>query len=188
MGGLVTAVTSLADGRLVMMLDVERVLSETSRYDDEFLFRDITPIPGGDEHVIFFADDSSVARRQIAQTLDAMGLRHFGAVNGRQAWEELCRVAARADANGRKVGDFVSLVLTDVEMPEMDGFMLTRQIKADRRFAGVPVVMHSSLSGSSNQQLGQSVGVDEYVSKFEPQRLAQVLTRLLGAGDVSSGH
>jgi len=188
MGGLVTAVTSLADGRLVMMLDVERVLSETSRYDDEFLFRDITPIPGGDEHVVFFADDSSVARRQIAQTLDAMGLRHVGAVNGRQAWEELCRVAARAEANGRKAGDFVSLVLTDVEMPEMDGFMLTRQIKADRRFAGVPVVMHSSLSGSSNQQLGQSVGVDEYVSKFEPQRLAQVLTRLLGAGDVSSGH
>jgi CheY-like chemotaxis protein len=57
-------------------------------------------------------------------------------------------VAARAEANGRQVSDFVSLVLTDVEMPEMDGFMLTRQIKADRRFAGIPVIMHSSLSGS----------------------------------------
>ena len=188
LGGLVTAVTSLADGRLVMMLDVERVLSETSRYDDAFLFRDIAPLPGAEAHMVYFADDSSVARKQIAQTLDAMGVRHVGAVNGRQAWEELTRVAARAEANGRKVTDFVSLVLTDVEMPEMDGFMLTRQIKADRRFAGIPVIMHSSLSGSSNHQLGLSVGVDEYVSKFEPQRLSQVLARLLGMADAESGR
>ena len=136
LGGLVTAVTSLADGRLVMMLDVERVLSETSRYDDAFLFRDIAPLRAARRHVVYFADDSSVARRQISQTLDAMGLRHVGAVNGRQAWEELCRVGARRGRRS-KVADFVSLVLTDVEMPEMDGFMLTRQIKADRRFAGI---------------------------------------------------
>ena len=181
LGGLVTAVTELPDERLVMMLDVERVLSETSRYDDDFLFRDIAPVPGGDAHVVYFADDSSVARKQITQTLDAMNVRHVGAVNGRQAWDELRRIAAHAEACGRKVSDFVSLVLTDVEMPEMDGYMLTRQIKADRRFAGVPVIMHSSLSGMSNQQLGMSVGVDEYVPKFEPQRLSQTLARLLSA-------
>jgi hypothetical protein len=73
----------------------------------------------------------------------------------------------------------VSLVLTDIEMPETDGYMLTKQIKSDPRFAGIPVLMHSSLSGMSNQQLGRSVGVDEYVSKFEPQRLAATITRLL---------
>ena len=73
----------------------------------------------------------------------------------------------------------VSLVLTDVEMPEMDGYMLTKSIKTDPRFAGIPVVMHSSLSGMSNQQLGKSVGVDEYVPKFEPQRLAETLRRLI---------
>ena len=186
LGGLVTAVTELPDGRLVMMLDVERVLSETSRYDDDFLFRDIEPVPGGDEHVVYFADDSSVARKQITQTLDAMNVRHVGAVNGRQAWDELRRIATHAEACGRKVSDFVSLVLTDVEMPEMDGYMLTRQIKADRRFAGVPVIMHSSLSGMSNQQLGMSVGVDEYVPKFEPQRLSQTLARLLSADNAAA--
>ena len=183
LGGLVTAVTELGDGRLVMMLDVERVLSETSGYDDDFLFRGIQPVPGGDEHVVYFADDSSVARKQIQQTLEAMNVRHVGAVNGRQAWDELRRIATHAEACGRKVSDFVSLVLTDVEMPEMDGYMLTRQIKADRRFAGVPVIMHSSLSGMSNQQLGISVGVDEYVPKFEPQRLSQTLARLLSVGN-----
>ncbi len=179
MGGLVTAVTELAGNKLVMMLDVEKVLSETTNYDNDFLFKEIEPVPGGDDHVVYFADDSAVARRQITQTLDAMGVRHVGSANGRQAWEELKKVAAHADTTGRKVADMVSLVLTDVEMPEMDGYILTKHIKSDRRFAGVPVLMHSSLSGMSNQQLGMSVGVDEYVPKFEPQRLALTLTRLL---------
>ena len=75
--------------------------------------------------------------------------------------------------------DIVGAVLTDVEMPELDGYMLTKRIKSDPRFQGVPVIMHSSLSGVSNRQLGRSVGVDEYVSKFEPKRLAETLTRLL---------
>ncbi|MCG9125908.1 chemotaxis protein CheV, partial [Laribacter hongkongensis] len=59
------------------------------------------------------------------------------------------------------------------------GFMLTRKVKGDSRFAGIPVLMHSSLSGSSNQQLGQSVGVDDYVSKFEPQKLSLKIRELL---------
>jgi two-component system, chemotaxis family, chemotaxis protein CheV len=67
--------------------------------------------------------------------------------------------------------------LTDIEMPEMDGYILTKKIKSDPRFAGIPVVMHSSLSGMSNQALGKSVGVDEYVSKFEPQRLSEAIAR-----------
>ncbi|MPN62647.1 hypothetical protein SDC9_210399 [bioreactor metagenome] len=66
-------------------------------------------------------------------------------------------------------------------MPELDGYMLTKQIKTDPRFANIPVIMHSSLSGMSNQKLGLSVGVDEYVAKFEPLRLAETLARRLGA-------
>jgi two-component system chemotaxis response regulator CheV len=82
----------------------------------------------------------------------------------------------------RQTSDLISLVLTDVEMPEMDGYILTKKIKSDPRFIGIPVIMHSSLSGMSNQQLGRSVGVDEYVPKFEPQRLSETLTRRLRQG------
>ena len=178
MGGLVTAVTELRDGRLVMMLDVEKVLSETTHYDDEFKFKDIRPLELPNV-TVFFADDSSVARKQIQRTLEVLNVKYFAAVNGRQAWEELERAAAYAVSTGRPVKDLVTLVLTDVEMPEMDGYILTKKIKSDTRFEGIPVIMHSSLSGMSNQQLGRSVGVDEYVPKFEPQRLAEVLGRLL---------
>ena len=179
LGGLVTAVTELPDGLLVMMLDVERVLAETAQIgEDESIYRNVRPL-GLNNRRVFYADDSSVARKQIARTLEAMGVQGISAVNGRQAWDELRHLAEVAESAHTPLKDTLQLILTDVEMPEMDGYMLTRKIKEDKRFAGIPVLMHSSLSGSSNQQLGKTVGVDEYISKFEPNRLASTLTRLL---------
>ena len=176
MGGLVTAVTELEDNRLVMMMDVEKVLAETARYDDETAYRSVTAINKPDA-TVFFADDSIVARKQIEKTLQLMGVNYVGSVNGRQAWEELDKMATYAESMNKQACEMISLVLTDIEMPEMDGYILTKKIKSDPRFVGVPVIMHSSLSGMSNQQLGKSVGVDEYVAKFEPQKLSEALAR-----------
>jgi two-component system chemotaxis response regulator CheV len=178
MGGLVTAVTELPDKRLVMMLDVEKILSDTTNYDDSHIYANLTPLECPNR-TVFYADDSSVARRQVARTLEALGVNGISAMNGRQAWEELQKLAAQAEVAGRPVRDFIQVILTDVEMPEMDGYVLTRKIKSDPRFSGIPVVMHSSLSSEANRHLGLSVGVDEYVPKFEPHRLAEVLARLL---------
>ncbi len=179
LGGLVTAITELKDKRLVMMIDVEKVLAETGHFGtDEVIFNAVKPL-GRDNRTVFFADDSSVARNQITRTLDAMGVKHISAINGRQAWIELSKMAAYADSTGIPLTDMIQVILTDVEMPEMDGYMLTRKIKEDNRFKGIPVLMHSSLSSTSNQQLGKTVGVDEYIPKFEPQKLSQALARLL---------
>jgi len=179
MGGLITAVTELQDGRLIMVMDVEKILAETMQSEeDDLLYASIIPVENADR-TVFFSDDSYVARKQIERTLDAMGVKYIGSINGGQAWKELLKVASHADTNNRPVKDYISLILTDVEMPEMDGYMLTKNIKSDPRFAGIPVLMHSSLSGMSNQQLGRSVGVDEYVPKFEPQKLAETVKRLL---------
>lgn len=179
MGGLVTAVTELADGRLVMLMDVEKILAETtSSYDDESIFSLVKPVKL-ENRTIFFCDDSPIARKQIERTLQAMNVNYHFATNGKNAWEELKKFASQADEAGVKLSSMIQLILTDVEMPEMDGYILTKNVKSDPRFAGIPVIMHSSLSGMSNQQLGRSVGVDEYVSKFEPQRLAETLNRIL---------
>ncbi|MBI2307831.1 MAG: chemotaxis protein CheV [Rhodocyclales bacterium] len=184
MGGLVTAVTELPDNRLVMMMDVEKVLAETARYDDEAAYRSVVPL-NKPEALVVFADDSIVARKQIEKTLQLMGIKYVAAMNGRLAWEELEKIASYADSTNKSVADLVSLVLTDIEMPEMDGYILTKKIKSDPRFAGIPVIMHSSLSGMSNQQLGKSVGVDEYVAKFEPQKLSEALSRRI-LGEVTN--
>jgi two-component system chemotaxis response regulator CheV len=178
MGGLVTAVTELQDGRLVMLMDVEKILAETTQGDDDLIYSAVKPL-NLENRTVFFCDDSAIARKQIEKTLQAMGVNYHQANNGRQAWESLLKIAEQADVAHLPVSHFVQLILTDVEMPEMDGYILTKSVKSDPRFAGIPVIMHSSLSGMSNQQLGRSVGVDEYVSKFEPQRLAETLGRIL---------
>lgn len=178
--GLVTAVTELADKRLVMIMDVEKVLAESAGfYDDEIIFDGIE-ILKKENVTVLFADDSSVARNQIRRTLDHMGIKYISTINGREAWDMLNEIAERAAAEGKKVKERLQLILTDVEMPEMDGYVLTRKIKEDPRFEGIPIVMHSSLSAEANQALGKGIGADAYVAKFEPMELAKTLNVILG--------
>jgi two-component system chemotaxis response regulator CheV len=175
LGGLVTAVTELEDKRIVMIIDVEKVLAETSgNLEDNSPFDGMEKIPN--TATILFADDSSVARKQIAKTLDTMGVKHMSAKNGEEAWERLLEIAERAELLKVPTSNLVQLVLTDIEMPGMDGYVLTRHIKADNRFKGIPVIMHSSLSADANILIGKSVGVDGYVPKFDPRELAKAMS------------
>ena len=98
---------------------------------------------------------------------------------GKEAWERLQSISAQAVAEGKTVQDKVALVLTDLEMPEMDGFTLTRNIKQDARYAGIPVVIHSSLTGSTNESHVKSVGADAYVAKFVAEELGATIRRVL---------
>ena len=177
-GGLVTAVTELEDGRIAMIIDVEKVLAETEGVgEDPTLFAGIEAVE--QQATIFFADDSVVARKQITATLEHLGVRHLSAKNGEEAWDKLQELAERSDASHVPVYEMVSAILTDVEMPGMDGYVLTRKIKADPRFKGIPVIMHSSLSSDANISIGTQVGADAYVPKFDPQELAKVLKSVL---------
>ena len=88
-------------------------------------------------------------------------------------------VARVAEAEGKPVSDKIALVLTDLEMPEMDGFTLTRNIKQDTRFRGIPVVIHSSLTGNANEDHVRNVGADAYVAKFVAEELAATMRKVL---------
>ncbi|MCP3851098.1 MAG: chemotaxis protein CheV [Gammaproteobacteria bacterium] len=177
MGGVVTAVTELEDSRIVMIMDVEKVLADTTQDTSKESWFNDNAASENREITIFFADDSLVARKQISRTLDHMGFTHVSANNGLEAWKKLKDIAKRADVTQQPVSDFIQLILTDVEMPEMDGFVLTKKIKADGRFKGIPVIMHSSLSADSNQNLGKNVGADDYVPKFDPTNLSATLEK-----------
>ena len=177
-GGLVTAVTELEDGRIAMIIDVEKVLAETEGVgEDPTQFAGIEAME--QQATIFFADDSVVARKQIAATLDHLGIKHIATKNGEEAWDRLQELAERSEASHVPMYEMISAVLTDVEMPGMDGYVLTRKIKSDPRFKGIPVIMHSSLSSEANISIGTKVGADAYVPKFDPQELAKVLKGVL---------
>ena len=172
----ITAITELADGHLVSILDVESILANTF---GETPVGGIEQIQDGHDFNVFFVDDSAVARRKIAEVLDRLAVKHKHALNGMEAWTRLQGMAAHEHQAGRSLRNEVDLILADAEMPEMDGYVLTRNIKADPRFAGIPVVMHSSLSSEANRAMGQSVGVDAYVAKFDAEVLAETLRPLL---------
>ncbi len=172
----ITALTELSDGKLVSILDVEQILGEVIGEEET---PKLTPIVSDRPTPVFFADDSQLARKKIAEVLDELKLSHQCATNGREAWEKLKNIATRAEQEHHDLRDVVSLILVDAEMPEMDGYVLTGHIKNDPRFKGIPVVMHSSLSSVANKRLGQQVGVDAYVGKFHPEDLAQVINVML---------
>lgn len=173
---LITAITELPDGTLVSVLDVEQVLVDAF---GEPRVPDLQPVEAGDEALVFFADDSMVARKEIGHVLDRLGVKYHQANNGAEAWTRLQAMATRAAQDGEPLSRQLNVILLDAEMPEMDGYVLTRHIKSDARFAGVPIVMHSSLSSQANHAMGKHVGVDAYVSKFDAAILADTLRPLL---------
>lgn len=180
LGGLVTAVAELQNKKLVMIMDVEKVLADTAGlYDDDNLFDGIDKHDKSEGITVLFADDSIVARDQIKKTLEQMGLNYIVAKNGAEAWTRLKDIAEKADSSGRNVTDYVNIILTDVEMPEMDGYVLTRKVKADPRLKELPVIMHSSLTAEANQALGKGVGADAYVPKFKPTELSATLDEMI---------
>lgn len=175
-GALITAITELDDGTLVSILDVEQILSNAF---GEAVVGSVERVQSEQELCIFVADDSMVARRKIAEVLDKMGVKHIQANNGYEAWERLKNLADTAQASGKNLHDQIQVILTDAEMPEMDGYVLTQHIKSDNRFKGIPVVMHSSLSSDANRAMGRRAGVDYYVPKFDSMVLSSTLRPLL---------
>lgn len=175
-GALITAITNLDDGSLVSILDVEQILSDAF---GETIVGNVDRIEAGRELCVFFTDDSMVARRKIVEVLDKMGVKHIQTSNGQEAWDRLRAMADAAQQSGSPLHDQVQVILTDAEMPAMDGYVLTQYIKNDRRFDGIPVVMHSSLSSNANRAMGKRVGVDYYVPKFDSMVLSSTLRPLL---------
>jgi two-component system chemotaxis response regulator CheV len=171
-----TAVTHV-DKDLVEIIDVEKVMADVIRINNvvsEQVLHENAQAGAGEFHVLV-ADDSSVARKQIQRTLDQIGLTYTLVSDGRQALEHLKKLADE----GGPVSARVQMVISDIEMPEMDGYTLTTEIRSDARMQDLYVVLHTSLSGVFNNALVQKVGANKFIPKFDPDELArEVLSRV----------
>ncbi|MBX9895118.1 MAG: chemotaxis protein [Nitrosomonas sp.] len=184
-GNLVTSIARLdgdrEDSRLAQVLDVEQILRDvlpdsSGSMEMENIDVKLTIPPG---KVILAADDSPLARSMIENGLKAMNAPFVMTKTGLEAWTKIQSIAEAAHAEGKTIQDKVALVLTDLEMPEMDGFTLTRNIKNDQRFKSIPVVIHSSLTGEANENHVKSVGADAYVAKFAANEMASAIRNVL---------
>lgn len=171
-----TAVTKI-DDKLAEIIDVEKILSEVSPVSDDVTE---TVRSKSAERVVghlpvFVVDDSSVARRQIERCLNAIGMEVVIRNDGKQALEHLKEVTA----DGSKAVDHFSLVISDVEMPEMDGYTLVTRIKNDPALSSLFVMLHTSLSGVFNKAMVKKVGADDFMAKFSPDELAERVMEVL---------
>ena len=132
---------------LAMVLDVEQILYDItpSNHDLHATNLNTTKFNIKSGAVAIVAEDSKVARSMLEKGLEAMNIPAEMHITGKEAWEKIGVLAAQAQAEGVPITDKISLVLTDLEMPEMDGFTLTRKIKTDEILKHIPVVIHSSL-------------------------------------------
>ena len=174
-GSYLTAVTKL-DNELVEILDVEKVLAEVVPRPVEVSEEVAAKKKVGDTHLpLLVVDDSSTARKMIARTLDQVGIKYFMAVNGREALAKLQELAA----DGQPVSGKLGLVISDIEMPEMDGYTLTTEIRKDPRLKDLYVLLHSSLSGVFNDAMVKQVGADQFLAKFNSDDFASMVMEVI---------
>lgn len=165
-----TAVTEI-EGELVEILDVEKILNEISPVNEEISEEVLAQKPvieydGKMPTKVLVADDSSVARRQVKRAIETIGYEVVLANDGREALDMLKEMATKGN-----VCDEIALVISDIEMPEMDGYTLTTEIKKDPELKNLHVVLHSSLSGVFNEAMVERVGADAFIAKFDPDEL-----------------
>jgi two-component system chemotaxis response regulator CheV len=173
-GARVNAVTRI-DGALMAVVDVEHVLASIDAAPAELSMqmqraadtRALSP------RRVMVVDDSLIARRRLVGLFKQMNIECVVATDGREALERLQELAAGDPADG------VRLVVSDIEMPRLDGYALTRAIRETPGLRQLKVVLHSSLSGLFNEAMVKEVKADRFVAKYQPDLLAQAVLELL---------
>ncbi|BBN64264.1 Chemotaxis signal transduction protein [Pseudomonas syringae pv. syringae] len=174
-----TAVTRV-DNQLVEIIDVEKILAEVAPVSEEI---SVGVIDAEVQHKavslrVLTVDDSSVARKQVSRCLETVGVEVVALNDGRQALDYLLKMVAE----GKKPEEEFLMMISDIEMPEMDGYTLTAAIRNDPRMQKMHITLHTSLSGVFNQAMVKKVGADDFLAKFRPDDLAaRVVARIKAA-------
>lgn len=177
-----TAVTRV-ENQLVEIIDVEKILAEVAPMSESI---SVGVIDSEIQHKavslrVLTVDDSSVARKQVSRCLETVGVEVTALNDGRQALDYLKQMVAE----GKKPEEEFLMMISDIEMPEMDGYTLTAEIRNDPRMQKLHIILHTSLSGVFNQAMVKKVGADDFLAKFRPDDLAARVIERIKAADIS---
>lgn len=165
-----TAVTEI-DGKLVEIIDVEKILAEVSppvMEVSEGVIEDGVAERVVQKHILI-ADDSTIARKQIQRVIEGMGVKTTVKKDGREAYNYLLQLLEE----GRDPYEELIMIISDIEMPEMDGYTFTAEVRNHPQLKDLHIVLHTSLSGVFNEAMVQKVGANDFLAKFHPDELAQ---------------
>lgn len=162
--------------KVLLIVDFEKICQELGIFgkeDVERIEKGISNIKVSRKANVLIADDSSIARKIIKEAIKPITEKLYETKDGQEAWELLNTLYETSNGN---IKSLLDLVITDVEMPNMDGFTLTKKIKEDPRFSTLPVVVNTSLSGGANLAKAKSVGADDFCTKFIAEEFVRAVT------------
>lgn len=177
----ITSITKIEE-RIIGIVDVERVLGEIApptKIDAEDSIVARVKSEGVVDKNVLLVDDSAVARKQMERAIGKLGFTFKSFVNGKVALEHLKSIVAE----GKSVSDVYDVIISDIEMPEMDGYTLTSEIKSTPKMADVPLILHTSMSGVFNETLVKNVGADKFIAKFDPDQLSEAVIEMATLGE-----
>lgn len=161
------------ENKLIEILDVEQILADlypmSTKVSDELATTEVKH--KAQEYHVLCVDDSSVARNQMQRSLEDLGVKVSLCNNGKIAWDLLSDLADK----GHDVSEVFLMLISDIEMPEIDGYTLAAMVREDPRMERMHIVLHSSLSGGFNVSMVKKVGADGFLAKFNPDDLAGVV-------------
>ena len=175
-----TAVTRV-DNKLVEVIDVEKILAEVAPMS-EAISEGVVDVETQAKAVskrVLICDDSSVARKQVSRCLESVGVEVVALNVGREAYDYLRKMVEE----GKNPAEEFLMLISDIEMPEMDGYTLTAEIRSDPRMQNLHVILHTSLSGVFNQAMVKKVGADDFLAKFRPDELASRVVERIRVAD-----
>jgi len=176
-----TAITKL-DEKIVEIIDVEQILAEISPTDEQISEEQLSKgvLKEGDPRSVLISDDSAVARKQIQRTVEQLGIKTLIAKDGLEALTLLKDMAETGS-----IYDQLIMVISDIEMPEMDGYTFTTEVRADPNLKDLHILLHTSLSGVFNNAMVKKVGADNFIPKFDPNDLAGAVQSQLKDSDLT---
>lgn len=180
-----TAVTHV-DNEMVEIIDVERVFAEIMGHKEEVsddIMDNATHLNDEKPKHVLVVDDSSVARNQVKRVLQKVGIECTLANDGQEGFEVLEKWADE----GTPLNEKIALIISDIEMPRMDGYTLTTKIRKDPRMQDLYVMLHTSLSGVFNNSMVEKVGANHFIPKFKPNELANSVINIINNKNVDDG-
>lgn len=167
-----TAVTEV-EGELVEIVDVEKILAEAAPVNEQI--SDGVLEDGISERVVqkhvLIVDDSVIARKQVQRVMQSIGIQTTLKKDGREALDYLLDMVAQ----GENPKEALVMIISDIEMPEMDGYTFTAEVRNHPDLKDLHILLHTSLSGVFNQAMVQKVGADAFLAKFSPDELARMV-------------
>jgi len=175
LNGRITGVVDTEEG-LLLILDFEGILHDMGLLK-VFDVEKVKEIEVPHKLNILVAEDSPVARKIIKDILESAGHHVIITEDGKQAWDKLNELLQKAQQEGKSIRDYIDLVLTDIEMPSMDGLTLTNLIKHTPGFLDLPVIVNTTLSDEANKQKAYTVGADDFIVKFDAKSILEMINK-----------